>query len=92
MKKGDIEEMLAQHASSLAEAENAETEEELKKLEDAKAEIGRGRSSPLMLRKTLPLLLMVKTSLKSLRTRQQQSLKLLLNQRPVRKLLVFTNQ
>jgi len=39
MKKGDIEEMLAQHASSLAEAENAETEEELKKLEDAKAEI-----------------------------------------------------
>ena len=39
MKKSDIEEMLAQHASSLAEAENAETEEELKKLEDAKAEI-----------------------------------------------------
>ena len=39
MKKGDIEEMLASHASSLAEAENAETEEELKKLEDAKADI-----------------------------------------------------
>jgi hypothetical protein len=39
MKKSDIEEMLASHASSLAEAENAETEEELKKLEDAKAEI-----------------------------------------------------
>lgn len=39
MKKGDIEEMLAAHASSLAEAENAETEEELKKLENAKAEI-----------------------------------------------------
>ena len=39
MKKGDIEEMLASHASSLAEAENAETEEELKKLENAKAEI-----------------------------------------------------
>jgi hypothetical protein len=39
MKKGDIEEMLAAHASSLAEAENAETEEELMKLEGAKAEI-----------------------------------------------------
>ena len=39
MKKGDIEEMLAAHASSLAETENAETEEELKKLENAKAEI-----------------------------------------------------
>ena len=39
MKKGDIEEMLAAHQSKLAEAENAESEEELKKLEDAKAEI-----------------------------------------------------
>jgi len=39
MKKADIEEMLAQHASKLEEAENAETVEALKKLEDAKAEI-----------------------------------------------------
>jgi hypothetical protein len=39
MKKGDIEEMLAAHASKLEEAGNAESEEELKKLEDAKAEI-----------------------------------------------------
>jgi hypothetical protein len=39
MKKSDIEEMLAAHNSKLAEAENAETEEELQKLEDAKAEI-----------------------------------------------------
>ncbi len=39
MKKGDIEEMIAAHQSKLAEAENAESEEELKKLEDAKAEI-----------------------------------------------------
>jgi hypothetical protein len=39
MKKADIEEMLAAHASKLEEAENAETEEELKKLEDQKAEI-----------------------------------------------------
>ena len=39
MKKSEIDEMLAQHASSLAEAENAQTEEELKKLEDAKDEI-----------------------------------------------------
>ena len=39
MKKADIEEMLATHSSKLEEAENAETEEELKKLEDAKAEI-----------------------------------------------------
>ena len=39
MKKADIEEMLAQHAGKLEEAENAETEEALKKLEDAKADI-----------------------------------------------------
>jgi len=39
MKKSDIEEMIAAHSSKLSEAENAETEEELKKLEDAKAEI-----------------------------------------------------
>jgi len=39
MKKADIEEMLAAHASKLAEADKAETEEELKKLEDQKAEI-----------------------------------------------------
>ena len=39
MKKSEIEEMLAQRAASLAEAENVETEEELKKLEDAKDEI-----------------------------------------------------
>jgi len=39
MKKADIEEMLATHASKLEEADNAETEEALKKLEDAKAEI-----------------------------------------------------
>ena len=39
MKKADIEEMLATHASKLEEAESAETEEALKKLEDAKAEI-----------------------------------------------------
>jgi hypothetical protein len=39
MKKADIEEMLAAHASKLEEAESAETEEELKKLEDQKAEI-----------------------------------------------------
>ena len=39
MKKADIEEMLAAHASKLDEAESAATEEELKKLEDAKAEI-----------------------------------------------------
>lgn len=39
MKKADIEEMIAAHASKLAEAENAESEAELKKLEDAKAEI-----------------------------------------------------
>jgi hypothetical protein len=39
MKKSDIEEMLAAHSTKLAEAENAESEEELKKLEDAKAEI-----------------------------------------------------
>ena len=39
MKKGDIEEMLAAHANKLEEAENAETTEALKKLEDAKAEI-----------------------------------------------------
>jgi hypothetical protein len=39
MKKGDIEEMLAAHASKLEEAGNAESEEELKKLEDAKADI-----------------------------------------------------
>ena len=39
MKKADIEEMIAAHASKLAEAENAESEAELKKLENAKAEI-----------------------------------------------------
>ena len=39
MRKADIEEMLAAHASKLDEAENAATEEELKKLEDQKAEI-----------------------------------------------------
>ena len=39
MKKADIEEMLAGHASKLEEADNAETEEALKKLEDAKADI-----------------------------------------------------
>ena len=39
MKKADIEEMLAAHAAKLEEAKNAETEEELKKLEDQKAEI-----------------------------------------------------
>jgi hypothetical protein len=39
MKKGDIEEMLAAHASKLAEADNVKTEEELKSLEDAKSEI-----------------------------------------------------
>ena len=39
MKKGDIEEMLAAHASKLEEAENAESTAELQKLEDAKAEI-----------------------------------------------------
>ena len=39
MKKSEIDEMLAQHASSIAEADAAKTEEELKTLEDAKAEI-----------------------------------------------------
>jgi len=39
MKKSEIDEMLASHSSKLAEAENAQTEEELSKLEDAKAEI-----------------------------------------------------
>jgi uncharacterized protein (DUF2267 family) len=39
MKKSDIEEMMATHAGKLSEAENAQTEEELAKLEDAKAEI-----------------------------------------------------
>jgi len=39
MKKADIEEMLANHSSKLAEAENAESDAELKKLEDTKAEI-----------------------------------------------------
>ena len=39
MKKSDIEEMLAAHASKLAEADNAKSEEELKSLEDAKSEI-----------------------------------------------------
>ena len=39
MKKADIEEMIASHAAKLAEAENAESEAELKKLEDAKADI-----------------------------------------------------
>ena len=39
MKKSDIEEMLAARNAKLAEADKAETEEELKKLEDQKAEI-----------------------------------------------------
>ena len=39
MKKADIEEMIANHQAKLSEAENAESEAELKKLEDAKAEI-----------------------------------------------------
>ena len=39
MKKADIEEMIANHSSKLAEAENAESDAELKKLEDTKAEI-----------------------------------------------------
>jgi len=39
MKKGDIEEMLAAHTSKLAEADNAESEEELAKLKAAKEEI-----------------------------------------------------
>ena len=39
MKKADIDEMLAAHQSKLAETENAKSEEELKKLEDAKADI-----------------------------------------------------
>ena len=39
MKKAEIEEMLAAHASKLEEADSAATEEELKKLEDQKAEI-----------------------------------------------------
>jgi len=39
MKKADIEEMLAAHASKLQEADSVATEEELKKLEDQKAEI-----------------------------------------------------
>jgi hypothetical protein len=39
MKKADIEEMIANHAAKLAEADNAESEAELKKLEDTKAEI-----------------------------------------------------
>ena len=39
MKKADIEEMIANHSAKLAEAENAESEAELKKLEDAKNEI-----------------------------------------------------
>ena len=39
MKKSDIEEMLADRNAKLAEADKAETEEELKKLEDQKAEI-----------------------------------------------------
>ena len=39
MKKADIEEMLAAHAAKLDEADSAATEEELKKLEDQKAEI-----------------------------------------------------
>ena len=39
MKKADIEEMIAGFASKLKEAENTKTEEELKALEDAKAEI-----------------------------------------------------
>ena len=39
MKKADIEEMLASHRAKIEEADNAKTEEELKKLEDQKAEI-----------------------------------------------------
>ena len=39
MKKADIEEMIASHTAKLAEAENAESEAELKKLQDTKAEI-----------------------------------------------------
>ena len=39
MKKADIEEMLAAHASKLQEADSVGTEEELKKLEDQKAQI-----------------------------------------------------
>tara|TARA_Y100000034_G_scaffold66680_1_gene80467 strand:+ start:1382 stop:2689 length:1308 start_codon:yes stop_codon:yes gene_type:complete len=39
MKKADIEEMIAVHTAKLEETENAETEEALQKLEDAKAEI-----------------------------------------------------
>ena len=39
MKKSDIEEMLASHAAKLEEAENAETDEALKKLEQERAEI-----------------------------------------------------
>ena len=39
MKKSEIEEMLADRNAKLAEADKAETEEELKKLEDQKAEI-----------------------------------------------------
>ena len=39
MKKTDIEEMLAAHASKLEEAENAESTEELARLESAKQEI-----------------------------------------------------
>ena len=39
MKKADIEEMIAGYASKLEETENAKTKEELKALEDAKAEI-----------------------------------------------------
>ena len=54
MKKADIEEMLASHASKLEEAESAATEEELKKLEDAKAEIEE-KLSQSMLRKMLKL-------------------------------------
>jgi hypothetical protein len=39
MKKADIEEMIAAHTAKLEETENAETEEALQKLEDAKSEI-----------------------------------------------------
>ena len=39
MKKSDIEEMIATHSSKLSEAENAQTEEELEKLNAAKDEI-----------------------------------------------------
>jgi len=39
MKKSDIEEMLAARSAKLAETDKAETEEELKKLEDQKADI-----------------------------------------------------